>query len=232
MGTRLRLFSGNLFNGGADPQALADLVRDNQIDVAAVQEMDHHQAEALSLVLPHGQLEPATDFTGMGIALRQPAEIDRVSLIHRNAHIARLSPREWPELDRPIEVMSVHITAPHSLPIWKQLARRRAQMRGLLDYLKASPERPRAVVGDFNASPLWPVYRRMAGVLEDLALTHANRTGQKPAPTWPATGRIARRLLRIDHCFGHAVEVLDLQVIEIPGSDHDGLLIDLSVSAA
>lgn len=232
MGTHLRLFSGNLLNGGADPQALANLVRDNQIDVAAIQEMDHQQAEALSLVLPYGELEPATDFTGMGIALRRPAEIDRVSLVHRDARIARLSPEDWPELDRPIEVMSIHITAPHSLPFWKQLARRRAQMRGLLDYLQASPDRPRAVVGDFNASPIWPVYRRMAEVLEDLALTHAHRTGTRPAATWPARGRIGRCLLRIDHCFGHAVEVQDLQVIEIPGSDHDGLLIDLSVSTA
>ena len=230
MGTHLRLFSGNLFNGRADPQALADLIREKQIDVAAVQEMDCHQAEALSLVLPYGQLEPASDFTGMGIALRWPAEIDRVALRHRDARIARLSPKEWPALERPIEVVSVHISAPHSGPCWRQFSRRRSQVNGLLDYFRTSPERSRAVVGDFNATPSWPAYRRMAGVLEDLALTHARRSASRPARTWPTWAR-AGRLLRIDHCFGHAVEVQSLEVIEIPGSDHDGLLIDLSAPA-
>ena len=230
MGTHLRLFSGNLCNGGADPQGLADLLRKHQIDVAAVQELDPDQAEALSLVLPYGELEPATDFTGMGIALRRPADFDRVALSHRDARIARLSPGEWPELERPLEVMSVHITAPHCFPFWRQFARRRSQLRGLLEYLRANPERPRAVLGDFNATPFWPVYRRMTEVLEDQAVIHARRSGSRPAATWPNWAG-GLRLLRIDHCFGHAVAVQSLEVIEIPGSDHDGLLIDLSVSA-
>ena len=134
-------------------------------------------------------------------------------------------------LEREVEVMSVHITAPHGFPLRRQFARRRAQVRGLLEYFHASFEMPLAVLGDFNATPLWPAYRRLAGSLEDLALTHARRTGISPRRTWPSwTGNL--RLIRIDHCFGHAVEVQSLDVIPIPGSDHDGLLIDVSVQSA
>ena len=76
-------------------------------------------------------------------------------------------------------------------------------------------------------------YRQLAGPLEDLALTHAHRTGIRPRRTWPNWGGWTGcpRLIRIDHCFGHAVEVQSVEVIPIPGSDHDGLLIDLSVPA-
>jgi len=228
MGTHLRLFSGNLQNGAADPEALADIMRENQIDVAAFQELGPQQAEALSLVFSYGQLEPATDFTGMGIALRRPATFDRLSLPHRDARIARLSPQDWPELEHEMEVMSVHITAPQGTPVRRQFARRRAQVRGLLEYFHASPTRPRAVLGDFNATPLWPAYRRLVGTLEDLALTHARRTGTRPRSTWPSWMGVLR-LIRIDHCFGQGVEVQSLEVVPIPGSDHDGLLVDLSL---
>ena len=227
MGSTLRIFSGNLLNGGADPQTVADIVSEHRIDIAALQELSHDQAEAVSEQLPHGRLEPASDFTGMGIALRHPAELDRVPLVYRDARIARLSPGVWPELEQPVEIVTVHIAAPHTWPPWSQPARRGLQLAGLLAHLEKSPDGARAVVGDFNATPIWTVYRRIAAVLEDLALTHARRTGTRPRPTWPSRAGLAR-FLRIDHCFAQGLEVESLQVIEIPGSDHAGLLLDLS----
>jgi endonuclease/exonuclease/phosphatase (EEP) superfamily protein YafD len=102
---------------------------------------------------------------------------------------------------------------------------RRRQLRGLLAHLDADPGRARAVVGDFNATPLWPVYRGVASRLEDLARTHARGTGRRPGRTWPSWSR--RPLLRIDHCFGRGLDVHGLRVVPVPGSDHCGLLVDL-----
>jgi endonuclease/exonuclease/phosphatase (EEP) superfamily protein YafD len=86
------------------------------------------------------------------------------------------------------------------------------------------------VLGDFNASPAWPVYRKVAKRLEDLAVTHARIRSARPARTW-ARWVGGPRLFRIDHCFGHGVAVDAFSVVEIRGSDHSALVVDLSVDA-
>jgi endonuclease/exonuclease/phosphatase family metal-dependent hydrolase len=230
MGSHLRVFSGNLMNGRADPEAFADLVRGSGADVVVVQELAHEQAHALSCVFPHGRLEPASDFTGMGIAVRHPAEFDRLSLACRDARIARLEPAHWPTLTGPLEIVNVHIASPAwGTSSWSRFKLRRAQGRGLLQYFDQTPEQTRAVLGDFNATPAWPLYRVVAGQLEDLALTHARSRDARPARTW-ARWVGGPPLLRIDHCFGSGVRVDDFQVVAIRGSDHSGLVVDLSVA--
>jgi endonuclease/exonuclease/phosphatase family metal-dependent hydrolase len=229
MGSHLRAFSGNLMNGRADPEAFADLVRHSGADVIVVQELSPEQARALGRVFSHGRLEPARDFTGMGIAVRHPVEFDRVPLVCRDARIARLDPADWPALTGALEIVNVHIASPTlRMRDWSRLARRRAQTRGLLEYLDRTRGQTRAVLGDFNATPAWPLYRTVAGRLEDLALTHAQSRGAKPARTW-ARWVGGPPLLRIDHCFGCGVRVDDFQVVAIRGSDHSGLVVDLSI---
>jgi endonuclease/exonuclease/phosphatase family metal-dependent hydrolase len=225
VGRPLRLLSANLYNGGADPSALLELVRAHAPDVVAVQELAPEQAEALSSVLPHGVLEPATDFTGMGIALRAPAALRRVPLAYRDARVALLEPAAWPGLAEPLEIVNVHFAAPTTRPFWRQPGLRRRQLRGLLAHLDAAPDRACAVAGDFNATPLWPVYRGVASRLEDLARSYARSSGGRARRTWPSWS--VRPLLRIDHCFARGLDVHGLRVLEIPGSDHCGLLVDL-----
>jgi len=229
MGPHLRVFSGNLMNGRADPEAFADLVRGSDADVVVVQELSPEQARALARVFPDGRLEPARDFTGMGVAVRHPAEFDRVPLACRDAWTARLDPAHWPKLTGALEIVNVHIASPAMGPHeWSRFQLRRAQARGLLEYLDRIRGQTCAVIGDFNATPAWPLYRMITGRLEDLALTHARSRGAKPARTW-ARWVGGPPLFRIDHCFGHGVRVDDFQVVAIRGSDHSGLVVDLSV---
>jgi endonuclease/exonuclease/phosphatase family metal-dependent hydrolase len=216
-------------NGRADPEAFADLVRGSGADVVAVQELSPEQARALGRVFPHGWLEPARDCNGMGIAVRYPAEFDRVPLAYRDARIARLDPSDWPTLTAALEIVNVHIASPSFCCLaWSRFKARRAQGRALLQYLDRTPVQARAVLGDFNATPAWPLYRVIEAQLEDLALTHARNRDARPARTW-ARWVGGPRLLRIDHCFGSGVRVDGFQVVEIRGSDHSGLVVDLSV---
>ncbi len=216
-------------NGRADPEAFADLVNGSGADVVAVQELSPQQADALGRVFPHGRLEPARDFNGMGIAVRYPAEFDSVPLAYRDARIARLDPADWPTLTSSLEIVNVHIASPSfGWCAWSRFNFRRAQARGLLRYLDGTPGQARAVLGDFNATPAWPLYRVVAERLEDLALTHARSRDARPARTW-ARWVGGPPLLRIDHCFGSGVQVDDFQVVPIRGSDHSGLLVDLSI---
>ena len=231
MGSHLRLFSGNLKNGGADPEAFMDLLEACRPDVVVVQELAPSQADALGRVFPYGVLEPAADHLGLGIALRHPAQFDRVPLVYRDARVARLDAKHWPALTHPLEIVNVHIASPTWGPGFVQFPRRRVQTRLLCDYLDRTRDCVRVVLGDFNASPVWPVYRKIAQRLEDLAVNHARVQSTKPARTW-ARWVGGPRLFRIDHCFGHGVVVDDFSVVEIRGSDHSGLVVDLSVDTA
>lgn len=227
MGRGVRLLSANVWNGRADPQALAALLRERDVDVAALQELGPEQAEAVADVLPHGVLEPARNHRGMGIAARRPVGHDRLPLPCRDARIGRLDPADWPGLARPLEIIATHIMGIHVWPQWEALPMRRGQLHGLLRYLDEAPEGARILVGDFNAMPGWPVHRRLAKRLPDVAVRVARREGRRPARTWGPSARWPR-LLRIDHALAEGVHVESFEVIPIPDGDHSGLLIDLS----
>lgn len=225
LGARLRILSANLMNGGADPEAFADLVRALAVDVAALQELAPEQAEPLMDVLPHGLYEPARDHHGMGIGLRHPAASRRVELHYRDARAVDLDPADWPQLDTPLEILNVHIMAPHLGLPWQTLLGRARQLRGLLEYLRATPGRSQLLVGDLNATPIWRVYRRIARHRLDAARTLAPSRGRPPATWGPWPG--APRLLRIDHAFVQELQVQTLQAVPIRGSDHSALLLEI-----
>jgi endonuclease/exonuclease/phosphatase family metal-dependent hydrolase len=143
----------------------------------------------------------------MGIALREPATVRRLGIPFRDAHvatIARLGPWGTP---LELEVLNVHFIAPHT-ERGRALGQRRAQLASLLRYL-TSESRRRVLVGDLNATPLWPVYRRLAAHLNDAAvLAAASRPRSAHMGPWPG----APRLLRIDHALVHGVAVADFHV--------------------
>ena len=221
-----RLVSANLWNGAADAEAFAALVDRLRADVVAVQELDGRQAAALARVLPHGLLEPDWKYRGMGIALRQPATVRRIPLPCRDARVTEIEIG-----NEAIEIINVHVQAPHSPPTWGSFRRRRLQLRGLQRYIAAHPGRRRAVVGDLNATPWWPLYRRLAAQLSDAAVDAARRNAHGPQPTWgPWSG--APRLLRIDHALVSDLTVEDFRVVDIVGSDHSAIVVDLSIERA
>jgi endonuclease/exonuclease/phosphatase family metal-dependent hydrolase len=191
--------------------------------VVAVQELAPLQAEALAAVLPFGRLDPAENYRGMGIARRSPGEVTRLPLEYRDAYVTEV------ELaSARVEIVNVHVLAPHAGLPWQALAVRRAQVRGLEAHLAASPDRCRVLIGDFNATPLWPVYRRLTRRLQDGAREAVRGNGARPARTWgPWPG--APRLLRIDHVLVCGVTVSAVRVVDLPGSDHSALVADLTL---
>jgi endonuclease/exonuclease/phosphatase (EEP) superfamily protein YafD len=152
--------------------------------------------------------------------------MDALALPYRDAGVATLSDEHWPELDGALEIVNVHVSAPTQHPVWLQPVRRFRQSQRLVEYLDAEPSRPRLVVGDFNSTPAWPLYWRMASRLEDLARSHAARRGTRPQRTWSRWPE-GPRLLRIDHCFGRGIHPEDVQVHPVPGSDHSAVVVDL-----
>lgn len=227
MGQTLRIASANLMNGGVDPAAFAGLLDAMRVDVVALQELSHDQADAISEVLPFGQLEPERNYQGMGVATRRPSKVNRIPATVRDMRQALLDPCEWPELPRPIEILNVHILAPHL--IRKHISavlRRRRQMRDLVRHLTSVPSESRVLVGDINSTPLWPAYRLITSHLTDAAVAVAKKRGRAPEPTWGPVGR--GKWFRIDHGFVRGLHVEEFQVVELHVSDHSAIVMDLS----
>ena len=220
----LRILSANLANGLADGDAFADLVEALEPDVVLVQELTPRQAEALARVLPFGKLEPARDHKGMGIALRDPGSVRRLHLPYRSAFVAEVT-RAMDE--EPIEVVNLHLAAPHVHPVIQRLRERRGQLDLVLAHLDDLPRPRRVLGGDLNATPLWPAYRRLRARFDDAAVDAARRIGRRPGATWgPWPGSM--RLLRIDHVLVRGLTAVETRVLPLRGSDHSALLADLT----
>lgn len=227
MAGSVRVLSGNLWWGKADPDGLVQLIREYQIDVFAAQELGHENAEAIATVLPFGILEPESNYAGMGIALRHPAVYERIPLHYRDARRVVLEPADWPGLESPIDIINVHFQAPHALRPFPSAYVRWRQATMLERFVAENPSDARLVVGDYNATPQWPLYKRMARLFSDGAIHAAQREGRAVEPTWgPTSG--SPRLLRIDHAMVRGLDVESFQVVDIPGSDHSGIIVDCS----
>ena len=81
-------------------------------------------------------------------------------------------------------------------------------------------------MGDFNSTPLWPAYRRIRSHLTDAAVAVAERRGRRVGRTWGPWAS-APRLLRIDHGFVSGLEVEEFRVVEVFGSDHSAIVMDV-----
>lgn len=216
---QLRILTANLWNGRAEPQALADVIARCEPDAVLVQELAPEQAEAIEKLLPHGLLMPRRDKCGMGLALRKPASITLLPLPRREALVARVAPGQWGPFSEALEIINVHLSAP-TRP--SRLPLRRVQVELLRDYLTLAPM-PRIVAGDLNSMRISPAYRVLRGLLRDAALE------RRPfaIPTWSFSAGCPR-FLRIDHVLTHGFRTLDVEVMHVRGSDHSAVLATLT----
>ncbi len=190
-----------------------------QVDIFACQELAPGQAEAIQGVLPHGKLEPAVDFTGMGIASRRPLEVSRVALPCRDGRVTFVPAEETPH-GVGFWLLNLHIAAPHTGIPWRTAALRRRQVRGAMEWLRLHSG-PVLLVGDLNSTPVWPAYHVFRRELRDAARDVAGI----PRRTWAPTPEFPR-LLRIDHALYRGLPSPGLRVVPIRGGDHSGVLVE------
>lgn len=223
---RLRVLSANLWVDRVDPEGFGAVLDRIQPDVVCIQELHRDAARALESRYPHGLMAPTIDPMGMGIALRNPAKLTELDFPHKIGLSAVLEPDDWEVLDESIEIVNMHFAAPGPKRPLHHLKARRQQIQAFEAWLEeASPSR-RLLVGDMNATPLWPLYWRLSRRFTDAHRRLARRHGHLPRRTWGPTPRWPR-LLRIDHVFTDGVGVCDVWVVRIPGTDHSGLVIDV-----
>lgn len=210
-GPLLRVAALNLYFGQADPGAVVEFVREREIDVLTLLELDesaHAALEAAGLgdVLPHTVAYPAGAGVGSAIAARYPlTELDLSGPSVFAQPSARMSLPDG---------TAVEVVAVHALPPVTDATRWRSDLAALP---AADPTGAvRVLAGDFNATLDHAAFR---DVLDAGYVDAAESTGEALVTTWPR-----RRLgppVTLDHVLvDEAAAVLDFAAVDVGASDH------------
>jgi len=220
--SHLRILSINLLVDRAVPSDLRRVITDADPDVVCVQEMGPRTAAVVADIFPNGHLDPREDLFGMGIATRHPVVVDSLHLEARSGWVARLDPRDWPDLTQPLDVFNVHLTNPVDFPWWASRDERRRQIAQIATAV-GQRDCAGVVIGDMNASPAWSEYK----LLSEIGCDAARVTGTERR-TW-SHFLSGPRLLRIDHAFTVDVRPISTSVARVRGTDHRALIVDIEV---
>lgn len=218
-----RLMTVNLLHERCDASDFARVVDELDPDVVVAQEVGPHCADVLASKYPYHRLRPALGFLGRGVATRFEGQFGEIDMSVR--------PGTWAKLDiggRPVMVGGVHLYNPINFPWWRSVRERGRQLDGLFDWLDGAGGLPLLVAGDFNASPIWPAYKRVAGRLTDLVADWSDRNDRSTESTWGWRPGWPK-MLRIDHVFGRGVEASHVRVEPVRGTDHAAVVVDLSI---
>jgi endonuclease/exonuclease/phosphatase family metal-dependent hydrolase len=220
----IRILCLNLYRGRVSPARLDGLLEEVVPDVAVFQELTPSLAEVVSRRFAHGSLHPAAAAAGRGIGSIRPVESGMLEVPDRPAPTALLHPEDWPQLAHPLSLINLHMTHPLAFPPWRSARQRAAQIDGVLDH--AGRNGDLVVLGDLNAGPGWPSYRRLRRHLDDAATVAADRHGRRPAMTWSLRPG-GRGLMRLDHILARGVSVRDVATIPVESSDHRAIVADV-----
>ncbi len=208
---RLRVATVNAHVGGVDGAALVALVREQRVDVLAVQELTAGGVAALDAAglrdaLPYAELHPEQDSS---LYSRLPL---------RDAGLRDLG-TTWPQTGASVafgggvvDLLSVHTFYPLGDPTrWTRD----------VDALRAAAHPRLVLLGDLNATADHAPFRALldAGLVD----THAE-LGRGWAPTWPAVP-----LAQLDHVL-HGPDLVGVSVGEhrLPGTDHRAVVAELA----
>ncbi|WP_158550859.1 endonuclease/exonuclease/phosphatase family protein [Geodermatophilus sp. TF02-6] len=231
-GRPLTVLTANVELGEADPAGVVAAARGSGADVVLLQELTPSlrtrlTAAGLDQLLPHSVEEALPGADGVGLWSRHPL-VDEQH--HDGLTFAAVSARLDTGDGQPgPTVLTVHAAGP-----WPQSAddwvRDMAKLPGLLDQLAAQADEhgsPVLVGGDFNATWGNVQFRTL---LQNGYRDAAEQFGAPWTATFPS-GYAIPPLIGIDHVLVRKAGVDDLRTVEIPGSDHRGLLVRVGLPA-
>lgn len=220
-GPRLTVLTANLYQQPRAARGIAAVVRRERPDVVSLQEVTPRVAAALEAaglrrLLPERVQDVRRGGFGSAVYARMPLARGKAE-DGQTVTAARLRPRGAPA----VELLAVHPRAPlreANMDEW------RADLRAL------PPATPRGAVrilaGDFNATLDHAELRR---VLDRGYEDAADEVGHGLRATWPSNRRFPPPVT-IDHVLVDArCGVHDVEVIDVPGSDHRAVLAEVEL---
>lgn len=229
-GVGLVVMSVNMREGGADTDAIVALVRDQGVDVLAVQEFtpaarDRLAASGLTPLLPYHENHPISDTRGSGLYSRYPLT-DAGSTMNAGGFYQAHAMVAVPGAPA-VRVESVHPLAPavpEFIPLWIEDLRNEPPA--------TSAGTPRILAGDFNSTVDHSELRRLLATgYQDAAVT----VGKGLTPTWPYYGprSAITPKVTLDHVLADPrVGVRDFAAHTIPFTDHRAIVARLTLPAS
>lgn len=226
-GPTLRIMQANLMFGKADPTSLIDTARGRGVDVLTVQELTETLASTLrdgglEQLLPYRYLIPdETGGGGAGIYSKYPLtdtrELDGFGPTNLIAEVG---------FTTPFTLVAVHPGPAYVTPpdVWT------TELDTLRDELAAMADSddPVLVSGDFNTTYQHKQFRNLLDVGYS---DSADQLGSGIVPTYP-TDKGIPAIVGIDHVLMRGAQAQSLDRVTIDGSDHHGLIVDVSVPPA
>jgi endonuclease/exonuclease/phosphatase family metal-dependent hydrolase len=227
-GPQLRVMTMNMRFGGADPNEIVQLVRDNHVDLLALQEYTNRavralRAAGLESLLPVSVQYPQQSDRPGGSALYSRFPLTDTGYRQLSTYFGQAYATVQVPGAPPLLVESVHPCAPSGesqMGCWRD---------GLAQEPRASRTGPvRLLMGDFNAtldhSPLQSLlrsgYRDAAATLGDGFVT-----------SWPYDGTLLPPVT-LDHVLADPrIAIRSLSVHTVRNTDHRSVLADLTLPA-
>jgi endonuclease/exonuclease/phosphatase (EEP) superfamily protein YafD len=225
-GPTLRVMSSNLKVGGADAATIVALVRDQHIDLLALeeftpQEKDRLDASGLHQLLPISAITPRPGAYGIGIYSRYPLT---------DAGVVTLTGG--------LVQQYATVLVPHAAPLLFQASHTRApDMPSYIgDWTHSIDEEPpatpggpvRLLAGDFNATL---DHARLRALLDTGYIDIASQLGDGLTTTWPYDGRHVPPIT-LDHVFADPrIGAVSLGASVVPGTDHRAIFASLTLPA-
>lgn len=227
---KLRLLQANIRLGEADPDTLASLVRNQGVDVLTVSELTEPAAQRLSVAgldgeLPFSFIQPREGGNGAGIFSRHPLTdaVDLPGLRHKNLRAVVDVPGAGP-----VAVYALHPLPPYPEPSWRW-----ALELDRIGAILADEPLPIVIGGDFNSTYDHERFRNLlrAGARDGFQLADAAEfLGAGIVPTYPAD-QWYPAVLAIDRILTRGTTAVSFDRIEVPGSDHYGVIGDVLLAA-
>ncbi|MEU8656815.1 endonuclease/exonuclease/phosphatase family protein [Actinoplanes philippinensis] len=226
-GVELRVMTSNMLFGGADAAEIVRLVRENQVDILAVQEFTEKAQQALTAagldrLLPFNQLAPEWGASGSGLYSRYDfadQSADRNGGEFQQAHAVVQVPGAGT-----VYVESVHPLAPATrdmVPGWSA---------DLAAQVPAEGGVPKILMGDFNATL---DHKQLRDLIDTGYHDAADTVGKGWIPTWGPYDGDPIPPVTIDHVLAdERIGVKDVQVHSVKDSDHRAVIAWLTLPAS
>lgn len=220
-----RVMTCNVYKGQANARDIVDVVRDQRVEVLALQETTEPFLKELANAgiydyLPYSTVGSADHYFGNALFSAAPLDSPTDAEFDSSASDMPAGTVAFDGGRLAVRFVSVHTTSP-SASTWDLWRRSLNEM----DTLRSRTDVRYVLMGDFNATTDHAAFRRLLGErFQDATMT----SGHGIVFTWPSDKRPAPAAVGIDHIVTERdVRVGQIKTIRIPGADHDALLATL-----
>ncbi|BDR53363.1 endonuclease [Bombiscardovia nodaiensis] len=216
-----RVMTANVYKGRADAQAIVDAVRENRVEVLALQEttdafIARLERAGIHEYLPYSKISSADHKYGNGLFSLTPLGSPARDDVNSSASQMPAGTVTFGQ-DTDIRFVCVHTTSPSP----GQWGRWKRSLDEIGD-MRAHTHTRYIFMGDFNATLDHAPFRDMLG---DRFQDAAQYSGHGFTLTWPADRAWLPPFAGIDHIvMDRGIQAGQLKTLSIPGSDHRALV--------